>query len=129
MENGCARVSVDHTADLRQLVGQPADLTNKERASHDALDAELAVWRLEYADVAKPPADVDQWLRNIETALAAFAQRPPVYDRAEVAPAGIFVGSIARAISGSSAAMSGRTMSRRPNRWSAPSAPQVPNDT
>ena len=45
----------------------------------------------EYADVEELPDEVDRRLGEIETALAAFEERPVVYDPVDVARAGVFV--------------------------------------
>ena len=45
----------------------------------------------EYAEVDELPEEVDQRLGEIETALAAFDERPVVYDLAKIARAGVFV--------------------------------------
>jgi ParB family chromosome partitioning protein len=80
-----------HTAGLRQLDGQAVDLTDDERGSRDALQAELERLEQQYADADELPDEVDQRLGEIETALAAFEERPVAYDSAEVARAGVFV--------------------------------------
>ena len=80
-----------HTAGLRRLDGRTVDLTNEERASREALRTELDRLEAEYADADELPEEVDQRLGEIETALAAFEERPAVYDPAEVACAGVFV--------------------------------------
>ena len=80
-----------HTAGLRRLDGQTVDLTDEERASREALRTELDRLEQEYAEADELPEEVDQRLGEIETALAAFEERPAVYDPAEVARAGVFV--------------------------------------
>jgi ParB family transcriptional regulator, chromosome partitioning protein len=80
-----------HTSGLRRLDGQTVDLTDEERASREALRTELDRLEAEYADADELPEEVDQRLGEIETALAAFEERPVVYDPAEVARAGAFV--------------------------------------
>jgi len=55
------------------------------------LRTELDRLEAEYADADELPEEVDQRLGEIETALAAFEERPAVYDPAEVACAGVFV--------------------------------------
>ena len=101
-----------HTAGLRQLDGQTVDLTDEERASRDALQAELDRLEQQYADADKLPDTVDQRLGEIETALAAFEERPAVYDPTEAARAGVFVSIDRAAIIGSNEATSVRKMSR-----------------
>ena len=80
-----------HTAGLRRLDGQTVDLTDEERASREALEAELERLDQQYADADELPDEVDRRLGEIEAALAAFEKRPVVYDPAEMARAGVFV--------------------------------------
>jgi ParB family transcriptional regulator, chromosome partitioning protein len=80
-----------HTAGLRQLDGQAVDLTDEERASRDALQAELDRIEQQHADADELPDEVDQRLGEIEKALAAFEERPVIFDAAEIARAGVFV--------------------------------------
>jgi ParB family chromosome partitioning protein len=80
-----------HTAGLRRLDGHTVDLTDEENASRDALQAELDRLEQEYADVDDLPDEVDRRLGEIETALAAFEERPVVYDPADITRAGVFV--------------------------------------
>jgi ParB family transcriptional regulator, chromosome partitioning protein len=80
-----------HTAGLRRLDGQTVDLTDEERASREALRTELDRLEAQYADADELPEEVDHRLGEIETTLAAFEERPVVYDPAEVARAGTFV--------------------------------------
>lgn len=80
-----------HTAGLRRLSGQVVDLTDEERATREALRAELDRLEAEYAEAAELPEEVDQRLGEIETALAAFEERPVDYDPVEITYAGAFV--------------------------------------
>jgi ParB family chromosome partitioning protein len=80
-----------HTYGLRRLSGKEVTLTKKETRARDALKAELDKLEKEYADAEDIPEEVDGRLGEIETALAAFEQRPVVYDASEVARAGAFV--------------------------------------
>src|SRR6202163_4479720 len=80
-----------HTAGLRRLSGETVDLTDEERASHDALKAEYDRLEEEYAQADELPDEVDQRLGEIEAALAAFDARPVVYDPTEITRAGVFV--------------------------------------
>ena len=54
------------------------------KAEYDRLEQE-------YADADELPAEVDQRLGEIETALETLDERPVVYDAAEIARAGVFV--------------------------------------
>jgi len=89
------KVNVDfpfgHTHHLRELEGTPTDLTAEEQATIDALKAEYAKLEAEYENADELPDDVDARLGEIETALAAFKDRPVSYDPAEIARAGVFV--------------------------------------
>jgi ParB family chromosome partitioning protein len=80
-----------HTAGLRRLHGQTVDLTDEERATREALSAELDRLEQEYAEVDELPDEVDQRVSEIETALEAFEERPVLYDPAEIVRAGVFV--------------------------------------
>ena len=80
-----------HTAGLRRLVGETVDLTEDERASFVALQAENEALEKQYAEADELPDEIDQRLGEIETALAAFDNRPVTYEPAEIARAGAFV--------------------------------------
>jgi ParB family chromosome partitioning protein len=80
-----------HTAGLRRLDAHTVDLTDEENASRDALQTELDRLEQEYADVEELPDEVHRRLGEIEAALAAFEERPVVYDPVDVARAGVFV--------------------------------------
>jgi ParB family chromosome partitioning protein len=80
-----------HTHHLRELEGTPTDLTAEEQATIDALNAEHGKLEAEYENADELPDDVDARLGEIETALAAFEDRPVSYDPAEIARAGVFV--------------------------------------
>ncbi|MGC1862930.1 MAG: ParB/RepB/Spo0J family partition protein [Methylocystis sp.] len=80
-----------HTAGLRRLVGATVDLTEDERASFVALRAENEALEEQYAEADELPDEIDQRLGEIETALAAFDNRPVTYELAEITRAGAFV--------------------------------------
>lgn len=80
-----------HTHGLRELAGTSADLTAEEQATIEALKAEYAKLEAEYEEADELPDDVDERLGEIETALAAFDDRPVIYDPAEIARAGVFI--------------------------------------
>ena len=80
-----------HTAGLRRLVGATVDLTEDERASFVALQAENEALEKQYAEADELPDEIDHRLGEIETALAAFDNRPVSYEQAEIARAGAFV--------------------------------------
>ena len=65
-----------HTAGLRRLHGETVDLTNEERATREALSAELDRLEREYAEADELPEEVDQRLSELETALEEFEVRP-----------------------------------------------------
>jgi len=80
-----------HTASLRRLTGETVDLTEEETASFAALKAEHDALEEQYSQADELPDEIDQRLGEIETAIAAFENRPVRYDPAEIARAGIFV--------------------------------------
>ncbi|HWB51263.1 MAG: ParB/RepB/Spo0J family partition protein [Alphaproteobacteria bacterium] len=80
-----------HDHGLRQLDGVPADLTDEERATREALRTEYDQLEAQYQDADELPDEVDQRLGEIETALQAFETRPQIFDPADIARAGVFV--------------------------------------
>jgi ParB family transcriptional regulator, chromosome partitioning protein len=76
---------------LRRLIGATTPLTEEEQASFDALTAEYEALEAEYAEAEQYPDEVDERVGEIETALAAFEDRPVIYDPAEIAQAGVFI--------------------------------------
>ena len=80
-----------HANHLRHLHGVPVELSAEEQATFDALTAEYAKLESDYEGADELPDDVDARLGEIETALAAFDNRPLRYDPAEIARAGVFV--------------------------------------
>jgi len=80
-----------HDQGLRQLDGVPADLTDEERATREALRTEFDQLEAQYQDADELPDEVDQRLGEIETLLEAFEARPSIFDPADIARAGVFV--------------------------------------
>ena len=80
-----------HTAGQRRLPGEIVELTDEERANYAALQAEYDRLAEQYSGADEFPEEVDQRIAEIETALAAFDERPVTYDPAEIARAGVFV--------------------------------------
>ena len=80
-----------HIHRLRELDGTPTDLTAEEQATIEALKAEYAKLEAEYENADELPDEVDARLGEIETALAAFEDRPVRYDPDGIARAGVFV--------------------------------------
>ncbi|MBK3665051.1 ParB/RepB/Spo0J family partition protein [Bradyrhizobium diazoefficiens] len=80
-----------HSGGLRKLEGEPADLTEEERATLDALNAEYDKIEADYQDAVELPDEVDQRLGEIEAARSAFEARSLIYDPAEIARAGVFI--------------------------------------
>jgi ParB family transcriptional regulator, chromosome partitioning protein len=80
-----------HDHGLRRLEGDPADLTAEEQASLDALQAEYTALQEKYEDADEMPDEVDTRLGELEQALAAFEDRPHIFDAAAIAHAGVFV--------------------------------------
>jgi len=69
----------------------PADLTDEERATINALKTESDKLEADYQGADELPDEVDQRLGEIEAALSAFEARPMAYDPADIARAGVFV--------------------------------------
>ena len=80
-----------YAAGLRRLTGETVELSEEENASFAALKAEQDALEEQYAQADELPDEVDQRLGEIETAIAAFENRPVRYDPSEIARAGIFV--------------------------------------
>lgn len=80
-----------HTRGLRELDVVSADLSAEEQGTIDALKAEYAKLEAENDGVDELPDEVDQRLGEIETALAAFDDRPVIYQPADITRAGVFV--------------------------------------
>ncbi|RXH42713.1 ParB/RepB/Spo0J family partition protein [Bradyrhizobium zhanjiangense] len=83
--------SYGHTQGLREIEGKPVDLSPEEQATIDALNAEQAKLETDYQDADELPEEVDQRLGEIESALAAFEDRPMLYEPIEIARAGVFI--------------------------------------
>ncbi|RTL61246.1 MAG: DNA-binding protein [Pseudonocardiaceae bacterium] len=81
----------DAVRGLHEVSGTPIDLTVEEQATIEALTAEQARLEAEYQDADELPDEVDERLGEIETALAAFDDRPEQFDPADIAIAGVFV--------------------------------------
>ncbi|MBB5051880.1 ParB family chromosome partitioning protein [Afipia massiliensis] len=80
-----------HDHGMRELAGVPADLTADEQSTYDALRSEYATLEAKYQDADELPDEVDVRLGEIEEAIAAFENRPHVFDPAEIVHAGAFV--------------------------------------
>jgi hypothetical protein len=76
---------------LRELDGEPADLTEEEQGTLDALNTEYAKIEADYQDADELPDEIDQRLGEIETARSAFEARSLIYDPADIARAGVFI--------------------------------------
>lgn len=81
-----------HDHGLRGLTGTGAELTDEERATRLALREEYERIEAEYGEVdGDLPEEIDQRLGEIETALDELANRPVIYDPADIARAGVFI--------------------------------------
>jgi ParB family chromosome partitioning protein len=80
-----------HIDGLRELAGEPADLTDEERATLEALNVEYAKIETDYQDADELPDEIDQRLGEIEAARSAFDARSLLYDPVGIARAGVFV--------------------------------------
>lgn len=79
------------THGLRRVTRDVLDMSDEERATRDALEAELDALVAEYQGGDDLPDVVDQRLGEIETAIEQLDDRPVIYDPAEIAIAGVFV--------------------------------------
>ena len=80
-----------HAAGLRRLPGTVAEVSAEAQARHEALCEEFDRLNDEYADADDIPEEVARRLDELEAELQAFAERPEIYDPAEIARAGAFV--------------------------------------
>jgi ParB family chromosome partitioning protein len=80
-----------HEHGLRELAGTTVELTEEERAAHEALRNEYDRLDAEYSEADELPDEVDARLGEIEKALGALEQRPAIYDPADIAIAGVFI--------------------------------------
>ncbi len=81
----------DAVRGLHEVPGAPTDLSAEEQATIAALTAEQATLEAEYQDADELPDEIDERMGEIETALAAFDDRPEHFDPADIAIAGVFV--------------------------------------
>jgi ParB family chromosome partitioning protein len=80
-----------HAAGLRRLTGTAAEVSTEEQARHEALSEELDRLNEEYVDADDLPEEVARRLDELEAELQTFAERPEIYDPADIARAGAFV--------------------------------------
>lgn len=80
-----------HTYDLRRLVGEAEPLTDEEQSTLDALKADMEQLEEQYAEAEEFSEEADIRFSELELAIAAFEDRPLVYDEEEKAKAGVFV--------------------------------------
>lgn len=80
-----------HTYDLRRIVGEAEPLTEEEQSTLDALKAEIEQLEEQYAEAEEFSEEADARFSELETAIAAFEDRPLVYEDDEKARAGAFV--------------------------------------
>jgi ParB family chromosome partitioning protein len=81
----------DAVRGLHEVSGTPIDLSAEEQATIKVLTAEQVRLEAEYQDADELPDEIDERLGEIETALAAFDDRPEHFDPADIAIAGVFV--------------------------------------
>jgi len=81
----------DAVRGMHEVPGAPIDLSAEEQATVEALTAEQVRLEAEYQDADELPDEIDERLGEIETALAAFDDRPKHFDPADIAIAGVFV--------------------------------------
>lgn len=80
-----------HTNGLRRLRGEPLDRSEDEEAALQVLKAEFDALNEQYDSADELPEQVDERLGELETAIAAFDNRPLRFDPADIGRAGVFV--------------------------------------
>ena len=80
-----------HSYGMRRIPGTRRPLTEEEIAQVEALRAEAEQLEEKAAEADEVSDDADARLAEIEAEIDALTQRPPVYDPAEMAMAGVFV--------------------------------------
>ncbi len=80
-----------HTTGLRRLPGTQAPITEEEQARYDAAVAEYNRLSEEHEGADEIPEDADRRLAELEAEIASIDERPAIYDRAEIARAGVLV--------------------------------------
>lgn len=80
-----------HSYGMRRIPGARRPLTEDEIVQVEALRAEAERIEKEAAAADEVSDDTDTSLAEIEAEIDALTQRPPVYDPAEIAMAGVFV--------------------------------------
>ena len=80
-----------HTNGLRRLPGAPAPVTEEEQTRYDAAVAEYNRLSEEHEGVDEIPEDADRRMAELEAEIASIDERPSIYERAEIARAGVFV--------------------------------------
>ena len=80
-----------HTTGLRRLPGTQAPVTEEEQVRYDAAVAEYNRLSEENESADELPEDADQRMAELEAEIASIVERPSIYDRAEIARAGVFV--------------------------------------
>ncbi len=81
-----------HSNGMRQIAGEPAEISPEESAAVDALTAEFKQLEADYANAGEFPEEVDARLGEIEKALGDLqARRPLIYQQVDIARAGVFI--------------------------------------
>jgi ParB family chromosome partitioning protein len=80
-----------HTTGLRRLPGTQAPITEEEQARYDAALAEYNRLSEEHESADEIPEDADRRMAELEAEIASIDERPSIYERAEIARAGVFV--------------------------------------
>ncbi|WP_234731247.1 ParB/RepB/Spo0J family partition protein [Acidocella facilis] len=80
-----------HSYGMRRIPGTRRPLTEEENAQVEALRAEAEQIEEDAAEADEVSDDTDARLAEIEVEIDTLTQRPPVYDPAEMAMAGVFV--------------------------------------
>jgi ParB family chromosome partitioning protein len=84
-------VPYDATRGLRELQGEPLDLSAEEQATVESLNAEYQKLEAEYEGADELSDEIDQRVSEIKTALTAFETRLVRFQAHDIARAGVFI--------------------------------------
>lgn len=81
----------DHASGLRRIYGEPAEMTVEELARQEVAQAEYEKLDAAYAESPDYDEEAEKKIEALGEELDALADRPEIYDPAEVSRAGAFV--------------------------------------
>ncbi|MFT4148633.1 MAG: ParB N-terminal domain-containing protein [Paracoccaceae bacterium] len=80
-----------HTFSFRRAAAIPAELSDEDRATREALRSEFDDLEIEYAEVEEYPDEVAARLGEIDAALDGYENLPATYNPADIRRAGVFI--------------------------------------